>query len=230
MDLDRALQTTGSVREFSEHPVPDEVVHHILDLARYAPSGGNRQAWRVVMVKDPATRRRVRDLYLRGWYEYRAMGAAGLVPWAPITDREAEQKAVDRAADVAAEAAREPGFAEHLDGVPVMLVLLADLRGLAAVDRDLERYTLVGGGSIYPLAWSILLAAHGVGLGGVLTTMLVRSESDVRDLLGIPPEWAVAGAVMLGYPAGGNRPTRLRRRPVEGFASVDRFDGPALTA
>src|SRR5947207_15896778 len=93
MDLDRALQTTGAVRDFSAHPVPDEVVHHILDTARYAPNGGNRQAWKVIVVKDREVRVRLRDLYLRNWYEYLAMGAAGLVPWAPVTDRDAEREA-----------------------------------------------------------------------------------------------------------------------------------------
>jgi nitroreductase len=231
MDLDRALQTTGAVRDFSSHPVPNEVVHHILDTARYAPNGGNRQAWKVIVVKDQEVRRRLRDLYLRGWYEYLAMGKAGLTPWAPVTDLEAERTARTQARQLAEETtAGRGGFAEHFDQVPVLLVLLADLRSLAAVDRDLDRCGLVGGASIYPFAWSILLAAHGAGLGGVLTTMLVRSEDEARALLGVPSEWAVAGALALGYPAGRRRPTRLRRRPVEAFASLDRFDGPVLTA
>jgi nitroreductase len=159
------------------------------------------------------------------------MGAAGLVPWAPVTDRDAERAALATADRVAADAAERPGgFAEHFDGVPALLVLLADLRLLAATDRDLDRYTLVAGASIYPFAWSVLLAAHGAGLGGVLTTMLVPAEDEVRDLLGVPPEWVLAGALALGYPAGAKRPTRLRRTPVEAFATVDRFDGPGLTA
>jgi nitroreductase len=83
MNLIEALRTTGAVREFTAEAVPDEVLYRVLDTARFAPSGGNRQAWRVVVVKDPALRRRMRDLYLTGWYEYLAMGAAGLVPWAP---------------------------------------------------------------------------------------------------------------------------------------------------
>jgi nitroreductase len=231
MDLERALQTTGAVRDFSEHPVPDEVVHHILDTARHAPSGGNRQPWKVVFVKHPATRRQLRDLYLRGWYQYLAMAAAGLVPWAPLTDRHAERRARQESERLAAEAARRPGgFAELFDQVPVVLVLLADLRALAAVDRDRDRYTFVGGASIYPFAWSILLAAHAAGLGGVLTSMVVEAEDEARDLLGIPAEWAVAGVLALGYPAGGNRATRLRRRPVEAFTTLDRFDGPPLKA
>ena len=184
----------------------------------------------VVLVKDRDVRRRLRDLYLRAWYDYLAISAAGLVPYAPLTDRDAERQARPAAQRLAAEAAAGPGgFAEHFDAVPVLLVLLADLHRLAAIDRDLDRYTLVGGASIYPFAWSILLAAHGVGLGGVITTMVVASEDEVCDLLGIPPGWAVAGALALGYPAGGRRPTRLRRLPVERFATVDRFDGPPLS-
>jgi hypothetical protein len=115
------------------------------------------------------------------------MGAAGLVPWAPVTDPEAERVALASAPAFAEAAAAGPGgFAEHLDEVPVLLVLLADLRALAAVDRDLDRYTLVGGASIYPFAWSILLAARAEGLGGVMTTMATRHETDVRTLLHVP--------------------------------------------
>ena len=230
MDLERALQTTGAVRDFAEHPVPDEVVYRILDVARYAPSGGNRQAWRVILVKDRETKRRLRDLYLEGWYQYMALGSAGLVPWAPVTDREAEARALQEAPKIAAQAAAGPGgFAENLDSAPVILVLLADLRGLAAVDRDLDRYTLIGGASIYPFAWSILLEAHNVGIGGVFTSMLAHSESEVLKVLGAPDGWAVAGALVLGYPKDGKRPTRLRRAEVETFATVDRFDGPELS-
>lgn len=70
-----ALRTTGAVREFTDEPVPDEVLFRILDTARFGPSGGNRQGWRVVVIRDPDTRRRMRDLYLPGWYEY--------LPWSP---------------------------------------------------------------------------------------------------------------------------------------------------
>jgi nitroreductase len=187
----------------------------------------------VILVKDREVRRHLRDLYVRSWYEYMAIAAAGLVPWAPLTDRNKEEQARKEASAQAAAAAAGPAgvaFPEHFDQVPVLLVLVADLRSLAAVDRDLDRYTMVAGASIYPFAWSILLSAHGAGLGGVFTTMLVPSEEEVRDLLGVPVDWAVAGALALGYPAGGHRATRLRRLPVEEFASVDRFDGPALMA
>lgn len=228
MDLRTALTTTGAVREFSDQPVPDEVVNRILDTARFAPSGGNRQAWHIVMVKDPDIRRRLRDLYLTGWYEYLAMGAAGLVPWAPITDRAAEAAAIQNAAQMVPPPGQPGGLAEHFDEAPVLLVLLADLRALAAVDRDHDRYTFIGGASIYPFAWSILLAAHDEGLGGVMTTMLARQEHDVCQALKIPDGWALAAGIALGHPAR-PRPTRLTRAAVTTFATVDAFDGPALT-
>ncbi len=128
-------------------------------------------------MRDPEIRRKLRDIYLEGWYEYLAIGSAGLVPWAPVTDRAAESSAIAGAAAIAAAAAQGPGgFAEHLDEVPVLLLVVADLKSLAAVDRDLDRYTLVGGASIYPFCWSLLLAARDEGLGGVMTTMVVRRE------------------------------------------------------
>jgi nitroreductase len=228
MDIRTALTTTGAVREFSDQPVPDEVVHRILNTARFAPSGGNRQAWHIIMVKDPDHRSRLRDLYLTGWYEYLAMGAAGLVPWAPVTDRDAEAAAIQNAAAMVPPPGSPGGLAEHLDQAPVLLVLLADLRALAAVDRDHDRYTFIGGASIYPFAWSILLAAHEEGLGGVITTMLAREEGPVFDVLNVPEGWALAAGIALGHPAR-PRPTRLTRTPVEQFATVDAFDGPALT-
>jgi len=225
MELTDALRTTGAVREFTDEPVPDEVVARVLDNARFAPSGGNRQGWRVVVLRDPTLRAAVRDLYLAGWYEYLAQRAAGLTPWAPVTDRDAEAAAVAKAGEVAEAAAAGPGgFAEHLDTVPVLLVVLADLRALAAVDRDLDRYTFVGGASVYPFVWSVLLAAREEGLGGVLTTMPIRREPELRELLGVPDELAVAAVVALGHPIAAL--TRLRRSAVDAFTTLDRADGP----
>ena len=229
MDLGEALRTTGAVRQYTDDPVDDATVYRLLETARFAPNGGNRQAWRVVVVRDPATRRALRDIYLPGWYEYLAQVSAGLTPWAVVTDRGLEASSVAAAGEIAAAAAAGPGgFAEHLDEVPAMLVLLADLTRLATVDRDCGHYTLVGGASIYPFAWSILLAARTEGLAGVMTTMVVRDERAVTELLGVPDTHTVAGLLALGHPV--KQPTRLRRAAVEEFATVDRFDGPPLAA
>ena len=228
MDLVETLRTTGAVREYLPDPVPDEVVHRVLDTARFAPSGGNRQGWRAVVVHDPAIRRQIRDLYLDDWYRYLAMRQHGLVPWAPVTDREAEARAIEDAPSLAAQAAAGPGgFAEHFDEIPVMIVLVVDLRALAAIDRDLDRYTFVGGASVYPFAWNLLLAARAEGLGGVITTMPIRREAEMKALLHTPEETAIAAVLALGYPVRQVR--RLTREPVEEFAFVDRYDGEPFT-
>lgn len=223
MDLIATLRTTGAVRDFLPDPIPDEVVHRILDNARFAPSGGNRQGWRVVVVKDAATRRAVRDAYLPTWDKYLAQRAAGLTPWAPITDRETETRAIAEAGQFSG----GQGFPQDLDEVPVMLVVLADLRALAAVDRDLPRYTFAGGASIYPFVWSVLLAAREEGLAGVITTMAIGKEAEVKSLLDAPDELAVAAVVVLGHPV--HQPRRLTRAPVESFATVDRVTGMPFT-
>src|SRR5689334_2896507 len=226
MRLDDALRTTAAIRDFTDEPVDDEVVYQILDAARFSPSGGNRQGWRVILVHDGPTRVALRDLYRPAWARYLAQTGAGLVPWAPVTDRDAEAAALASAGEVPPANGRSD-FTEHLDEVPALLVLLADLRALAAVDRDHERYTFAGGASVYPFAWSILLAAREHGLGGVITTMLVQREAEVLRLLGVPPEFALAAVIALGHPV--RQPRRLRRAPVEDFVTVDRFAGPALT-
>jgi nitroreductase len=227
MDMNEALRTTGAVRDFHPEPVDDAVLHRLLDTARFAPSGGNRQGWRVIVVQDSDKRRHLRDLYLADWYKYLALASAGLVPWAPISDREAEKAALAQEPVYAdAAAAGPPGFAESLDTAPALLLILADLSALAAVDRDLPRYTFAGGASIYPFCWSLLLAARDEGLAGVMTTIATRREDDVRALFDVPQTCAVAALVVLGRPVAAAR--RLRRRPVEDFAWVDRYQGSAL--
>ena len=222
METREALRTTGAVREFDGAPIGRRTIYDLLDTARFAPSGGNRQCWRVVVVEDPEKRRALRDAYLPGWYEYLAIASAGLVPFAVVTDRDKESVALR---DAPAKAARAKegggGFAEHLDEVPALLVVLADLRSVAAMDRDDSSRTFVGGASVYPFAWSILLAARDAGLGGVLTTMVRR-----RDDLGCEPHHEVACVIALGRPLA--RLTRLTRSPVESFATIDVVDGAPL--
>ena len=163
------------------------------------------------MVRDAALRTGLRELYLRGWYDYLAMRRSGLRPWAPGNDPGAEQRALTAVPTVAAEARQNPGFAEHLDTAPVVLAVFAELAGLAAVDRDFDRYSYAGGASVYPFAWSILLAARDEGLGGVITTMAVREEAAVQDLLGAPPQLSLAAVITLGSSRAPAAPVAPRR-------------------
>ncbi len=222
MELRAGLRTTGSVRRFLEEPVTDDVLYSVLDDARFAPSGGNRQSWRVIVVKDPRRRHDVAEAYLDAWHDYVAHVLAGVIPFSPLASEEDRLAAASQR--LAAEARSAPdGFAETLASVPVMLVVTADLAALAATDRDLDRYHLVGGASIYPFVWSILLAAHERGLGGVLTTVGTRNEPRLREILELPDTTIVAAVVVLGYPE--SRRTTLSRRAVEEFTTIDTFRG-----
>lgn len=221
MELHEAMRTTPSTREFTDEPVPDEVLHRILDAARFAGSGGNRQGWRVVVVRDAATREELRHLYDLSWREYIAHRRLGQVPFAPLDRGRWTGPAVDLE-----EARRTPApspLGEHLHEAPVLLVVCAILERLACMDNGLDRQSIVGGASIYTFCHNVLLAARAEGLGGVLTTVLCRQEDRVRDLLHLPEGVAVAATIPLGHPR--EHVTRLRRAPVEGFTVVDRFDG-----
>ena len=219
MELSEVMRTTAAVREFEPDPVPDEVLHAVLDDARFAPSGGNRQGWRVAVVADPDLRRRLGELCAPVWGEYLAQGAAGETPFSVVRPT---------AVDLAAAAAAPPPnpLLDDLATAPAVLVVAVDLAALAVTDKDLDRPSVVGGASIYPFCHNLLLAARDRGLAGVMTTFVVRAEAAAGPLLGLPPGHALVAMVVLGRPV--HQPTRLRRRPVEEFATVDRFDGPPL--
>lgn len=225
MELREVMRTTPAVREFTDEPVSDDVVHGILDVARYAPSGGNRQGWQVVVLKDPAVRTRIRELYQLAWREYTAHVRAGLVPFAPIDDGHWNGPAVDL--DEARDTPAPMPFSDHLERVPVLLAVIVDLAQLAVIDNGLDRQSIVGGGSVYPFCHNVMLAARDVGLGGVMTTVLARQEPAVQEVLGFPRGHALAALIALGHPV--KQLTRLRREPVEAFTHVDRFDGPPFT-
>ena len=223
MELAEVMRTTPATRTFTDEAVPDEVLHRILEHARFAPSGGNRQGWHVVVAKDPSVRGRLKELYQRAWREYAAHGRVGRVAFAPGDDRHS-QSWVDL--DEAAETPAPNPFADHLDEHPVVLVVCVELAALAVLDHGLDRQSIVGGASIYPFCHNIMLKARDEGLGGVMTTAICRREPEVVDLLGVPDTHVVAALIALGHPE--SVVTKLRREPVEDFATVDRFGGPAF--
>ncbi len=221
MDLYEVMRTTGAVREFTDDPLPDDVLHTILDNARFAPSGGNRQGNRVVVVRDPATRERLVAITAPGARRYTAHKAAGETPWSAYTASRVTEEQV-AATEVPS------AFTEPLLRAPVVLVVCVDLRAVAALDKDLDRVGIVGGGSVYPFVWNLLLAARNEGFGGTITTMAVAEEPALKELLGIPDPFAVAAVVPLGRPV--KQVKRLSRAPVAELAHQERWDGPPLPA
>jgi nitroreductase len=222
VDLYEAMRTAGSTRDFRTDPVPDEVVVRVLDNARFAPSGGNRQGWRVIVVDDPATRRAMADLYQRRWVAYTAAARSGQVYSSGQT-----RPATPPTATVERFLRDATRFSESFAEIPLQLVICVRLGALAIVDRDLDRPSIVGGASIYPFVQNLVLGFRAEGLGATYTSLLTADEPDLRGLLGIPEEYAVAGVVSVGYRSR-PFPTRLRRRPVADFAVRNRFDGESL--
>jgi nitroreductase len=212
MDLLETLRSTGSVRGFTDDPVSPETVATILDAARFAPSGGNAQGWGVISVRDVGVRTRLAECSQITWNEYAAQRAAGRRPFA-ADDSGRWPGPGDL--DFASVPHAENPLISALTTVPVVLVITADLGAMAAMDTDLGRVQFCGGASIYPFCWSILLAARAHGLGGVMTTFVVRHEPELKPLLGLGPREALAAMLCLGVPTHQN--TKLTRRPVESF-------------
>jgi nitroreductase len=215
MDLYEAMRTCRAVRRHRPDPIPDDVLRRVLEAATFAPTGGNAQPWRMVVVRDADKRRALRDLYLPLWQDY---SKEYMRVSAGLTGDAADKR--DRMLGAANH------LAEHLEVSPVQVVFVFDVRRMSITDDALGRPSVVGGASIYPAVQNLLLACRTEGLGCVLTTLLCKAEPAVRALLEIPDPWATAAFVPIGWPASkGHGP--LTRRPVQNMAFGDRF-GAAL--
>ena len=205
MDFREVIETTGTCRFYRPDPIPNEVLKRVIDGARFAPTGGNRQGVRFIVVRDPAKRRQLKDWYLPIWDQYIGRVPAGAV----------RPKLMENA----------DHFARHLDEVPALIVVCAQLADILATDRHLDRLSIVGGASVYPAVQNLLLAARAEGLGTALTTLLCAVELQVKELLGIPDGVATAAVLALGYPAKGF-PKKLTRRPVSEICFADAWGTP----
>ena len=219
MELYEVMRTTSAVRQFTNDPLPDEILYTILDNARFAPSGGNRQGTRIVIIRDRGTRQALVDLTIPGAKKYVAQRRAGENPWNTINP--------SRVSDDQIAATEVPeSFTAPLLESAVVVVVCVDLRVVAALDKELDRVGIVGGASVYPLVWNILLAARNEGFGGTITTMAVAEEHRMRQLLGIPDTHAVACVIPLGKPA--HQPRKLSRLEVAELTRLEHWRGGPL--
>lgn len=205
------MATQRAIRRLRTDPIPDDVLARILQAGALAPSGGNVQPWRVVVVRDAAVRKTIGDLYRPQWAKYGAGSRKGLQ--ALQGEARAKQERMLAAAD---------HLGDHLGDAPVILVVCFNPGHMAITDANLGRPSVVGGGSVYPAVQNMMLAARAEGVGCVLTTLLCFEEEAMKSLLQIPPEWHTCGVIPLGYPErGGYGPTS--RRPVTKLAFEDRW-------
>ena len=219
MELSEVMRTTFAAREFLDQEVSNEQIGRILDNARFAPSGGNRQGWKVIIVKKEETRAALVPLIEPVFRRYLAQVQAGESPWNTINETSLTQEEIDHQ-----ELPKD--FVENLVRAPVLLFVFLDLSVVASFDSELDRVGVLSGASVYPFVWNILLAARDEGLGGTITTFVGGSDSDLRDLLRVPSHYAFSAMIPMGKPI--KQLTRLSRNPVSSFAVLDTFDGASL--
>lgn len=222
MELYDAMRTNPSCRYFTDEPVDPAVIHRILDHARFASSGGNRQGWRTLVVRDPDLKAAVAALHRKQWDAYIGHAREGVVGYndGGVNGRMAADDLAQR------RLTRTDDFSASLASVPVLLVHCVDLATLAVTDRELDRQSIVGGGSLYTFVQNVLLGCRNEGLGSALTTLLAAEEPAVAELLGMPAGFAVGALVAVGWPVPDKQYTKLSRRPVEEIAFADRWGVP----
>lgn len=219
MELYEVMSSTFSARDFTGEALPDATLFRILDRARFAPSGGNRQGWRVIVVRDPATRQALAKLTEPPARRYTAQLKAGENPWNTVDPTSLDAATIERTEALAR-------LMEPVLRAAVVLVVCVDLKVVAATDQFLPRVGIVGGASVYPFAWNVMMAARHEGFGANITTLAVAEEPRVKALLGIPPHVAVAAVMPLGRPV--KQLTKLKRKPVPEFTALERWGGPPL--
>jgi nitroreductase len=216
MELFDVMRRTFSAREFTNDPVPDETLVKILEHARFAPSGGNRQGWKVIVVRDPTTKRALADLNVYAAKRYAAQVANGESPWNTIDPPRVDAATIEKTPPPAR-------LTESIATAPVVLVLCVDLKVVASTDQELDRVGVISGASIYPFAWNILMGARHEGFGGTITTLAVAQEPKIQELFGIPKHVAVCAVMPIGRPT--RTLTKLKRKPVAEFAMRERWGG-----
>jgi nitroreductase len=215
MGLYEAMRTLRAVRKLRPDPIPDDVLHRVLEAASWAPTGGNRQPWRIVLVKDRAKKERLGALYSVSWSNYSKHYRAAIPASAPAEERARAERTLGAGDYLAA----------HFGDAPAVAIFCFNPKNMAITDAKQNRPSVVGGGSVYTAVENLLLACRAEGLGCVLTTLLCEYEPEVRELLAIPDPWYTAAAIPIGYPLGRGHGA-LVRRPVEQLTFVDSWDKP----
>jgi nitroreductase len=184
-DVWEVLYTTRAIRRLRPDPIPDAIVHRLLDAAIRAPSGGNQQSWRFIVIRDQATKEKLGELYRASIQALFASGY-GQTP-AGVTLTPEQEEAAARMRKSAAY------LGEHFARVPLYVM------GCIRAGKDAG---ITAGASIYPAIWSLQLAARALGIGSTLTTVHRMRDAEVRELLGLPEGYETAALVPLGYPRG----------------------------
>jgi nitroreductase len=185
MDVREALYTTRAMRRVRPDPIPADVQARILDAAIRAPSGGNAQGWRFLLIDDPAVKARLGPLYRDAMTTLWQTAYRERLEQARATPSDSDSVALLKVQ------ASAQHLADHFEQVPLFL---------AAFSRGDPT-----GGSIFPAVWSAQLAARAEGVGSALTSVLgIFHGAEAYQILGVPPDkgWNMNCLVSFGYPTG----------------------------
>lgn len=206
MDFFDVVTTQRAMRRLEPRPIPEAVLRQIMEAAICAPSGGNRQGWSFVIVRDQAKRAQLGELYREAW------GELMKVPYYAGAAREPRESPAGKML------ASARHLSEHLGEAPVLVL------ACIAVDAGVAP-SLTTGASIYPAVQNLMLAARAHGIGSCITTIHRFREAPVKALLGIPADVETAALIPLGYPLG--KFGRPPRRPLREVVFAERW-GDAL--
>ena len=207
ISLFEAIRTQRAIRRFTDDPVSDEAIERILEAAIRAPSGRNTQPWRFIVIRDAATKQKIGDYYRQACEE----AGIGQEPIPGLS-----KKVNDSVTHLAF----------HMGDAPVLILACYEYLNEDAVGSS----TLLTGSSIYPAVQNLLLAARALGLGTSLTTVHSMFETEIKALLGIPPNVQTAALIPLGYPFVEERFGGSRRRPVTEVTHFDSWSGTSGNA
>jgi nitroreductase len=212
---DELLSTTRTVRRRLdlERPVERRLIEECAALAQQAPTGGNRQAWGLVIVTDPDRRAALGEIYRRGFERYTSRGVAA--PGAPALSLP-DDAAQERQRRIGRSAAH---LARTIDRVPVLVVPC--LRG--RVEGQEAAVQASAYGSILPAVWSFMLAARARGLGTAWTTVHLFHEREAAEVLGIPFDEVMQVALIPVAHLVGDTLRPGARAPLEDFVHWERW-------
>lgn len=188
LDFFEAAHTQKAMRRLKTDPVSDADLWKILETATMAPSGGNRQPWNFVVVRDAEKKRKIGEWYLDAW----------VTTYSPAREAMQADPLMKRTYDSADYLAR------HIAEAPALI--------FATIMRDMPTSgpSLLLGASIYPAVQNLMLAARALGLGTALTTLHRLHEAEVKELLGIPDGVETMAMIPVGWPKGKfGTPSRL---------------------
>lgn len=196
------MSTARVIRRFTDEPVDDATLGRCLEAATWAPSGGNWQSWRFVVLRSAEARAavaRAAEVSLRVIEPIYSMSR-------PDPDDQSRRARSDRAT-----------YELHDRAVERTSVLFTTRNFDAASE-------LLLGGSVYPALQNFLLAARAQGLGACPTSWASYGEDIIREAVGVPDDWLLAGHVVVGWPRGRHGP--LRRKPFREVTDLDRWESP----